>query len=321
MHIPDGFISGATALGAGAAAAGGLGVGLHRAGAYLQDRRVPLAGLTAAFIFVLQLINFPVAAGTSGHLLGGALAGVLVGPWLGIVAVSVVVIVQALLFADGGLTALGLNVLNLAVITTLIGWAAFRLVTGLLPRNRSATVAGSFVAGLLSVVAASAGFAIEYALGGSGDVAVGAVATAVIGVHVLIGIGEGLITASIIGAVVAIRPDLVEGARRLGAVTPKKLAARWFGAAAVVLGLVLALLVAPLASPEPDGLERVARDTGLALEAEPTRAAASPLAGYKVDAVDSEAAGTGLSGVIGATVTFGVGIAVFALWPRRRRGR
>ena len=128
MHIPDGFINGATSLGAGAVAASSLTVGLRRAGKELLDRQIPLAGLLAAFVFVLQMLNFPVVGGLSGHLLGGALAAYLVGPWLGFVVVSVVVICQSLLFADGGLSALGLNVLNMGLLTIVSGWLAFRLL-------------------------------------------------------------------------------------------------------------------------------------------------------------------------------------------------
>src|SRR3990170_6774235 len=131
MHIPDGFINGATSLGAGVLAAGGLGAALRRGSRTLKDRQIPLTGLVAAFVFALQMLNFPVVAGTSGHLLGGALAVILVGPWLGITAVSVVVVIQALLFADGGITALGSNILNMAVVTGLVGWSVFRVMTRL----------------------------------------------------------------------------------------------------------------------------------------------------------------------------------------------
>lgn len=209
MHIPDGFIDLPTSLGAGAAAAGGLGVSLRRAGRYLKEKQVPLAGLLAAFVFALQMLNFPVAAGTSGHLLGGALAAVLVGPWVGALVVTVVVVIQALLFADGGVSALGLNVLNMALVAT---WVAYPIFLGV-RRLGAAVVPASFVAGLVSVEAASLGFVLEYALGGTGNAPVGTVAAAVAGIHLLIGIGEGLITALVVGAVLRTRADLVQGAR------------------------------------------------------------------------------------------------------------
>jgi cobalt/nickel transport system permease protein len=215
MHIPDGFISGGVSAGAAVAAAGGLGVALRRASQVLDERRVPLAGLVAAFVFAVQMLNFPVASGTSGHLLGGALAAILLGPSVGAVCVSVVLMVQALLFADGGISALGLNVLNMAVVTAFGGYAAFVILRRLLPTTPGALVVASGIAAGLSVVLSSVAFAGEYALGGAGGASVGTVLSAMVGVHVVIGIGEGIITGLVVGAVLASRPDLVFGARDL----------------------------------------------------------------------------------------------------------
>jgi cobalamin biosynthesis protein CbiM len=215
MHIPDGFINAGTSLGAGAAAASGLGVCLRRAGELLDDRLAPLAGVVAAYVFALQMLNFPVAAGTSGHLLGGVLAAVLVGPWVGALCITVVLSLQALLFADGGLTALGLNVLNMALVCTFGGYAGFLLLRRALPATPSAVVAAAGIAAGVGVVLTSAAFTIEYALGGTGGASVGTVAAAMVGVHGLIGIGEGLLTALTVSAVLAIRPDLVLGASHL----------------------------------------------------------------------------------------------------------
>jgi cobalt/nickel transport system permease protein len=215
MHIPDGFIDAPTSAGAAVAAAGGLGVSLHLAGKALDERRAPLAGLVAAFVFAAQMLNFPVASGTSGHLLGGALAVILLGPAVGTVCVSVVLMVQALLFADGGLSALGLNVLNMAFVAGVGGWLVFVALRKVLPaRPTSIPVASGLAAGA-SVVLASAAFVVEYAVGGAGGASVGTVAGAMVGVHTLIGIGEGLITVATVGAVMASRPDLVWGARDL----------------------------------------------------------------------------------------------------------
>jgi cobalt/nickel transport system permease protein len=215
MHIPDGFIDGTTSAGAGVVAAGGLGAALRRAGQVLDERRVPLAGLVAAFIFAVQMLNFPVASGTSGHLLGGALAAVLVGPSVGAVCVSVVLLVQALLFADGGLSALGLNVLNMALVGAFAAYLLFVGLRRLLPARPGSVAVAAGVAAGLSVVVASAAFAIEYAIGGSGGASVATVVGAMVGVHTLIGIGEGVITALVVSAVLATRPDLVWGARDL----------------------------------------------------------------------------------------------------------
>lgn len=215
VHIPDGFIDGPTSLGAGVVSAGTVTVCVRRAGAALEERQVPLVGLTAAFVFAVQMLNFPVANGTSGHLLGGVLAAVLVGPAAGALAVTIVLAVQSLLFADGGLSALGLNVLNMALIGALVGWSIFAGLRSLLPRTRTGIVTASGAAAGCAPVLAAVAFTVEYALGGNGVASVRDVGTAMIGVHLLIGIGEGVITAMTVGAVMATRPDLVHGAAGL----------------------------------------------------------------------------------------------------------
>jgi len=209
VHIPDGFISIPTSAGFGAAAVGGVWYSIRQAARLLDDRRVPLAGLVAAFVFAAQMVNFPVVSGTSGHLIGGVLAAVLVGPWLGALVLTVVLVVQGVFFADGGLSALGLNVFNMAVVGTLGGYLVYRALLAVLPKTRSATVAAAGVAAGISVVLASLGFVLQYAIGGEGGASVATVAAAMGGVHALIGIGEGLITALVLGAVLGTRPDLV----------------------------------------------------------------------------------------------------------------
>jgi cobalt/nickel transport system permease protein len=218
MHIPDGFINAPTSLAAGVAAAGGVGVSLRRAAQTLQERQAPLAGLVAAYIFAVQMLNFPVAAGTSGHLLGGALAAILVGPWAGALCVAVVLLVQALLFADGGLSALGLNIVNMALVTAWGGYAIFLLLRRALPATKTSVTVSAGVAAGTSVVLSSVAFVVEYAIGGTGGTggaSVGTVFAAMVGVHTLIGIGEGIITAMTVGVVLGVRPDLVHGAADL----------------------------------------------------------------------------------------------------------
>jgi cobalt/nickel transport system permease protein len=215
MHIPDGFINLPTSAGFGAAAAGGVWYGLRRAAASIDDLRIPLAGLLAAFVFAAQMVNFPVASGTSGHLLGGVLAAVLIGPWLGATVITVVLVVQAFFFADGGLSALGLNVFNMAIIGAIGGYAIYAGLIRLLPATRSSVVGAAGVAAGVSVVLAALGFALQYAVGGEGGASITTVVAAMAGVHVLIGIGEGIITALVVGAVLSTRPDLVYGARRM----------------------------------------------------------------------------------------------------------
>ncbi|MFB6436895.1 energy-coupling factor ABC transporter permease [Streptomyces sp. NPDC056411] len=225
MHVPDGFINAPVSVAAGAVAAAAVAVSLRGARRELAgagqeagagaERTAPLAGLVAAFIFAVQMLNFPVAAGTSGHLLGGALAAILVGPYTGVLCVSVVLLMQGVLFADGGLTALGVNITDMAIVTTVVAYGLFRLLVKVLPRRRRSVTVASFVAALISVPAAAVAFTAMYALGGTADVPIGKVFTAMVGVHVLIGIGEAAITALTVGAVIAVRPDLVYGARGL----------------------------------------------------------------------------------------------------------
>jgi cobalt/nickel transport system permease protein len=215
MHVPDGFINAPVSVAAGAVAAGGVAVALRGARRELDDRTAPLAGLTAAFVFAAQMLNFPVAAGTSGHLLGGALAAILVGPYTAVLCMAVVLGMQALLFADGGLSALGVNITIMGLVTVAVGYGAFRLLMRVLPAGRTAVTGAAFGAALLSVPASAAAFTLIYAVGGTTEVPLGTVAAAMVGVHVLIGVGEALITALTVSSVLAVRPDLVHGARGL----------------------------------------------------------------------------------------------------------
>ena len=212
MHIPDGFINGATSAGFGIAAAGGLGAALRQTGRYLSERQVPLAGLVAAFVFAVQMVNFPVLSGMSGHLLGGVLAAVLVGPWAGFVVLSVVLLVQGIFFADGGLSALGLNIANLGFIGAVAGYAIYRLVLRILPDRPTSIGTAAGIAAGIAVPLSAMGFVAQFAIGGTADVSLRSVLTAMLGTHLLIGVGEGIITALVIGAVVRSRPDLVYGA-------------------------------------------------------------------------------------------------------------
>jgi cobalt/nickel transport system permease protein len=215
VHVPDGFIDAPTSVAAGGVALIGVAACLRGARRELDERTAPLAGLVAAFVFAVQMLNFPVGAGTSGHLMGGALAAVLIGPWTGALAVTVVLMVQALLFADGGLSAFGINVILLAFITAAVGYAGFRLAVGLLPRGLPSVPLAAGIGAFVSVPVAAVVFVGFYAVGGTTDLSIGAVASAMVGVHLLIGIGEGVITALTVGSVIAVRPDLVYGARGL----------------------------------------------------------------------------------------------------------
>ncbi|MFK4112443.1 energy-coupling factor ABC transporter permease [Streptomyces sp. NPDC002176] len=336
MHVPDGFIDAPTSAVTGVVAAGALAVSLRGARRELDERTAPLAGLVAAFIFAVQMLNFPVAAGTSGHLLGGALAAILVGPYTAVLCVSVVLLMQGVLFADGGLTALGVNITDMAIVTTVVAYAVFKGLLAVLPRSRRSITAASFVAALLSVPAAAVVFTLIYAIGGTTDVSIAKVATAMIGVHVLIGIGEAVITALTVAAVVAVRPDLVYGARGLRQklqlrvngelvdapdATPAPAAARTSRRTLWITGLVTSLVLAGFvsfyASANPDGLEKVAHDKGIDKKTEPHHSSDSPLADYGVKDVANARLSGGLAGVIGVGVTVVAGTTVF--WAVRRR--
>ncbi|MFD8014738.1 energy-coupling factor ABC transporter permease [Streptomyces sp. NPDC058955] len=338
MHVPDGFINAPVSAAAGVVAAAAVAVSLRGARKELDEKIAPLAGLVAAFVFAVQMLNFPVAAGTSGHLLGGALAAILVGPWTGVLCIAVVLLMQGVLFADGGLTALGVNITVMGVVTVVTAHLVFRGLRLVLPRTRAGVTAATFVAALVSVPASAAAFTLIYAIGGTTEVPIGKVLTAMLGVHVLIGIGEAVITMLTVGAVLAVRPDLVHGARGLtaplklridgelvdaapapagppAAKSPRKL---WIGG--VATALVLAGVVSFYASASPDGLEKVAADQGIDAKAEDHAAADSPLADYGVRGVDSARLSGGLAGVIGVGVTLAAGTGAFWAVRRRRAG-
>ncbi|MFD5974452.1 MULTISPECIES: energy-coupling factor ABC transporter permease [Streptomyces] len=339
MHVPDGFIDAPVSVAAGVFAAGAVAVSLRGARRELDERTAPLAGLVAAFIFAVQMLNFPVAAGTSGHLMGGALAAILVGPYTAVLCLSVVLLMQGIFFADGGLTALGVNITVMGVVTVVVAYGVFRLLTGLLPRTRRSATASAFVAALVSVPASAAAFTLLYWIGGTTDIPIGKVFTAMVGVHVLIGIGEAVITALTVGAVLAVRPDLVHGVQ--GALTaplklrvdgelvdapaptrePEPVTAHRSNRGFLITGLVSAFLLAGFvsfyASASPDGLERVAADQGIDEKVEEHGAADSPLADYGVGDIANARLSGGLAGVIGVSATVVVGTGVF--WVVRRR--
>ena len=211
MHIPDGFIDIPTSIAFTAVSTAAVGAALKQAKNELSEKTAPLAGLTAVFIFAVQMLNFPVAAGTSGHLLGGALAAVLVGPWVATLALTIVLLLQALLFADGGLTALGLNVFNISILAVWIAYFIFVALKKVLPKTKTYLIASSAIAALISVPASAFGFWVQYAIGGNATFPLETVLTAMISTHILIGIGEAIITVLTVSAIMASRSDLVFG--------------------------------------------------------------------------------------------------------------
>ena len=210
MHMSDGIINAPVSLIFAAIAVAALGFCGSRARRELDERTVPLAGLVAAFIFAVQMVNFPILPGVSGHLLGGALAAILVGPYTGALCVAIVLVVQSLLFADGGVSALGTNIANMSLIGVAAGYGTAVLVYRLTHRLGPS----AFIAAVIGTVCAAMGFVVEYAIGGAAPASLGTVAGYLFGTHLLIGIGEGAITALTVMAVARARPDLVYLLRR-----------------------------------------------------------------------------------------------------------
>ncbi|MGL4173593.1 MAG: energy-coupling factor ABC transporter permease [Actinomycetota bacterium] len=214
MHIQDGIINAPVSFAFGVVAFAGVAAAVSRARRELDDRAVPLAGLVAAYIFAVQLLNFQILPGVSGHLLGGTLATLLVGPWLGILCVTVTLVVQALLFADGGLSALGLSITNMGLVTSLVAAAMIAVMVRRSQPTRRALIAVAFVVSIVTVLAGASMFLLQFALGGTIDVPLQTVIQLQLGFHALIGVGEGIITAVTMASVAATRPDLVWALRR-----------------------------------------------------------------------------------------------------------
>jgi cobalt/nickel transport system permease protein len=213
MHVPDGFLDAPTSIATGVVAVGGVALALRGARRELDDRTAPMAGLVATFVFAGQMMNFPVAAGTSGHLLGGALAAVLAGPWTAVLCLSTVLMVQALFMADGGITALGTNITLMGLVGVVAGWLVFKGVRALLPDRLGVVAPAAALAALVSVPVAASVFTLLFAVGGTAPVATDRVLAAMLSWHAVIGIGEAVITGLVVASVVGVRPDLVYGAR------------------------------------------------------------------------------------------------------------
>lgn len=254
LHIPDGFLTPLVAGIGWLLAVGMITIALRLTGRQLGERQVPLMGVLGAFIFAAQSINFPVAAGTSGHLLGAALAAITVGPWAASLVMTAVVVVQALLFQDGGLLVMGWNIINMAVISVFAGYAGFRLMRRLLGDRLGANLAGAFLGGWLATEAGAIATAFE--LAASGSAPINLALPAMVSVHALIGIGEALITSAAVGVLQTSRPQILQGGDQI----PGRRAA-WLVVAGTLLALGVAML-SPFASTRPDGLEFVAEQQG-----------------------------------------------------------
>jgi len=314
MHVPDHFLDDPTSATTAVVSLAAVGYAAYRARADLTPGRVALTAATTGFVFAAQMLNYPVAAGTSGHLMGGALAAALVGPWLGMLSVTLVLIVQALVFADGGLGALGTNVLLMAVVGTLVGWAVTR---GALRLTRGRWAPAAAGAGALASVPVSAlAFAGLFAVGGTVPVPVGELVGQMLSVHALIGLGEALITAGVVGLVLAVAPGVaaiepVAGAARGRSLPAGSSAPGAVRRAVVALGsgaVLAAVVLSSFAAATPDGLEATAEAVGFAGAARDHAFAGFPLADY------GEAGGVfvGVAGLVGVALTVAVSAALLA---------
>ena len=343
MHVPDGFLDLPASVATGVVAAGVVAVALRRSGGELRQAGAARAGLTGCFVFAAQMINFPVAAGTSGHLIGAALAAALVGPWTAVLTMTCVLVVQALVFADGGVTALGTNILLLAAVPVLAATAVSRGLLALGRHRRSLVAPAAGIGAFVSVPMAALAFVGLYAVGGRVEVPLGLLTAAMTGTHLLIGVGEGLVTASVLSAVLAARPDLVrlwraDAKTRMLAVidaegrttlVPASPADRPAGAGpgrldrpVLLMGLGAAAVLAGglslLASAWPDGLESVSATLGFAATATDSAAAGSPLADYELSGAGPFT--TSLAGLAGVALTLGLTLVVAGV-SAHARGR
>jgi cobalt/nickel transport system permease protein len=309
MHVPDGFMNVTMSAATGVISFGTLWAYIRSAKDLIADKFIALTGMMSALIFVLQMINFPVAAGTSGHLLGGALAVIVLGPRLGLICLSVVVIIQSLLFADGGLSALGVNVLNMAIVTSATSWFIVKYWIKFIGKNKTSIVTVSVLAGILGVVFSSIAFTIQYAIGGTISIPVGTVLIAMVSTHLIIGLGEGIITALIITLLMRVRPDLVYAYDRSDENTTK---VSFYGL--FIILILLLSLVTPFASSSPDGLESVAEEFGFTQ----TDGIVLLLDDYGINAINNNFLSTVLSALLGVTV---VAVMFNLIISRRKSGK
>ena len=304
MHIPDGFLSTITSLLFWIVSLVVVGYALSKVNRDLNEKKLPLMGVLAAAIFAGQMLNFTVIGGTSGHLMGSAIATILLGPWPAVLVMTTVVTVQALIFQDGGLLVLGANIFNMAVIGVFVAYFVYRTIYGLSGGRSWGIYVGGFLAAWLSIVVASLAAGLELAISGTSPANIAIPAMA--GIHSLIGIGEGLITIGALGLINATRPDLLE-AKGEPKISNK---AVWIGG--LLLAIILTVL-SPLASANPDGLEWVAEQKGfLDISQEPLY---QIIPDYVMPGLANEALATIVAGIIGVLIVFIV--AIGTVWIRR----
>jgi cobalt/nickel transport system permease protein len=299
MHIPDGFLDARTAIAATAISAAGLAVAMPRLRQQLPPRKVPLLGLTAAFVFAAQMLNFPVGGGTSGHLVGTVLVAALLGPAAACVVLTAVLVVQCFLFADGGVTALGANIFNMGLLAAVGGALSYRAIRRVFPGQRGMVVAAAF-AGWISIVLAAVACAGQLALSGTTPWKVAF--PAMTAVHMVVGLGEGLITALVLIALARVRPDLLPDSLPL----PGDGDFKTFAGLGLIVVAGLAVFVAPFASPLPDGLDRVAALLGFQHADGAQSPFPAPLPDYAPPGWTSPILATATAGALGTVVVFGL---------------
>ncbi|MEW6085701.1 MAG: energy-coupling factor ABC transporter permease [Chloroflexota bacterium] len=304
LHIPDGFLSLVVSLICWVITFVTLAIAVSRTNKALGEKQVPLMGIMAAFIFAAQMLNFPVAGGTSGHLLGGALAAIVLGPWAGMLVMTAVIAVQALLFQDGGLLVMGANILNMGLITAAIGYGLYR---GVSSSSRRIKLVFAGIAAWLSVMAGALATALQLWLSGTSNLQT--VTLAMLGVHALIGIGEALITVAALAFILQTRPDLLDDT------SASAQGGRGWVVAGVLISLAVVLL-SPLASIDPDGLNRVAEDLGFLDSA---RSNSGPLAGYSIPFLENTSTAKIVAGVFGALVVLGIAIVAGRFLQKKSR--
>jgi cobalt/nickel transport system permease protein len=307
LHIPDGFLTTTVSAVGWLLAIIIVGYALRQTGGQLGEKQIPLMGVLAAFIFAAQSINVPVGGGTSGHLLGGTLAAIILGPWAAVLIMTCVVSIQALVFQDGGVFVLGFNILNMGVLTSFTGYLTYQAVKRVLGTGRNSMLIAGAVGGWLSMMVGAAAVAVELAMSGTSPLTVAVPAMAI--VHAVLGIIEAVITVGALAFIYSSRRDLLD----IGEQAPAQGIARW-----VALGLGIALLVAafsPLASPDPDGLEVVAERQGFIGRAlDPLY---NILPDYTIPGIANETISGILAVVLGTLIVFGLAYMV----ARTRRGR
>jgi len=294
LHVPDGFLNLGLALLCWIAALIAVGLAVRNGRSTYDERLTPVAGIMAAFIFAGQMINFPVAGGTSGHMIGATLAAIVLGPWLGILVMTAVIALQALLFQDGGLVVMGANILIMGVVPVMVSYGLYKPVAN---RSKNIKLATAGLAAWLSVMAAALLTALL--LGFSGTSSFRIVVPTMLGIHAIIGIGEALITVATLAFIMKVRPNLLQESGDAGG-------KGWIVGGVLVVGLVL--LISPFASGFPDGLEWVAEEQGFLNTAVDSTYQLLP--DYTIPYLGETAVSTVAAGLIGALL---VGLLVIGL--------